>query len=165
MKEGNLCDENPSHSLDKQQTQEDIEVGLTNEEARSKQLLTLDVKQDLTGERKHACNKCTKVFKRKAHLVQHELIHDGEYIFACGQCKKAFKRKDCLQQHELTHSSERLFACNQCDKKFGTPSARYSHQRYHSGSYPCSECTKIFKKKYDFTKTRTGSFWRTSVRM
>ena len=30
MSEGNLCDENPSHSLDKQQTEQD--VSLTNEE-------------------------------------------------------------------------------------------------------------------------------------
>ena len=50
------------------------------------------------------CQFCNKVFKEKAGLQRHTLIHTGEKPHACQYCKLNFRHKSSLKSHEMTHT-------------------------------------------------------------
>jgi len=54
-----------------------------------------------SGERKHCCTTCGKLFLKNDHLKRHERTHSSERPFACEQCGKTFRDKDHLKVHIL----------------------------------------------------------------
>ena len=65
------------------------------------------------------CTACGRVFKAKANLERHYVIHTGQKDFACNLCGKAFRRKDTLRNHlRFHHSAARNHPCLFCGKAF-----------------------------------------------
>lgn len=57
------------------------------------------------------CNICSKLYKRKAHLLRHLMSHKGDdsgrsnyrkrhHVFVCNKCGKRFSKSKALQNHE-----------------------------------------------------------------
>uniref|UniRef100_A0A1I8ICP0 C2H2-type domain-containing protein n=1 Tax=Macrostomum lignano TaxID=282301 RepID=A0A1I8ICP0_9PLAT len=51
------------------------------------------------GIRPFSCSTCSKAFKHKHHLTEHERLHSGEKPFQCGRCGKRFSHSGSFSQH------------------------------------------------------------------
>ena len=56
--------------------------------------------------RPFACHFCSKRFKRKDHLVEHERTHTGEKPYVCFSCGKRFAKKTNLNTHSRSHQHQ-----------------------------------------------------------
>ena len=94
------------------------------------------------------CNICSKDFKRKHHLMQHESCHTEEKPFKCKQCGKCFREKGKLNRHVRIHTGTKPFQCKHCSKSFTRSDSLEIHERTHSGEKPfkCESCSKSFKR-------------------
>lgn len=47
----------------------------------------------------YICTYCTKKFKRKTQLVEHEAVHTKTYLYNCKFCKKPFRSRSAMHIH------------------------------------------------------------------
>ncbi|XP_074836757.1 zinc finger protein 574 [Carettochelys insculpta] len=101
-------------------------------------------------ERRHKCQTCGKMFKKKSHVRNHLLTHTGERPFHCKECGKSFNSQANLLRHRLTHTGERPYRCEICQKAFTQSSTLQQHLFVHSRHYPykCQECGINFHRPY-----------------
>lgn len=112
---------------------------------------------------------CSKAFRSKIGLTQHEATHTGieartaanlseinfiffsifikgEYRFACEVCGKGFQVKSYLTIHMKVHSQVKSFKCSICGDYMKSKQALIDHENRHLGvkAYPCSQCDQRF---------------------
>ena len=98
--------------------------------SKQKQTTTQLNKEDENGdEKKFACEKCEKKFKKLHLLTSHMRTHTGEKMFGCDECGKKFGQSSDLKIHERIHTGEKPFKCSHCKMKFANTSNFYRHQR------------------------------------
>lgn len=95
------------------------------------------------------CLTCSKRFKRKANLVEHELIHKGEYLAKCNICDKSYRTSSALKLHQRTHTGEKPYVCDICyQKSYAYNTDLKRHKRSVHGilgtPYPCTLCPKVY---------------------
>ncbi|XP_050053805.1 zinc finger protein 501-like isoform X1 [Aphis gossypii] len=82
-----------------------------------------------SNQRLFKCGSCGKNFKKKATLMQHELIHADSSPFVCVHCKRSFKQRATLNLHLQNHSGEKSYGCGYCDKVFRNKAILRKHIR------------------------------------
>lgn len=96
------------------------------------------------------CGTCGKKFKRKANLLEHELIHQGKYLAKCKTCGLSYRTKSALKLHERTHTGEKPYKCDICNQKsyaYNTDLKRHKrsiHGIFNGTTYPCTLCSKVY---------------------
>lgn len=48
----------------------------------------------------HKCQYCNKSFSRRAHMVEHQRSHTGNYKYRCPTCSKGFTRHKYMREHK-----------------------------------------------------------------
>lgn len=112
------------------------------------------------------CSLCTKTFKSKQNLIDHEACHLGLKYYKCEVCAKSFTTKTHLDYHLKSHNQLDQFACNVCSKMFKTKSYLKIHVKTHFEelkNYSCGFCGKKFIQMSDLkihsrTHTKEKSF-------
>ena len=113
------------------------------------------------------CSLCTKTFKSKQNLIDHEACHLGLKYYKCEVCEKSFTTKTHLDCHLKTHNQiDQQFSCSVCNKSFKTKSYLKVHIKTHFDdlkNYTCGYCGKKFIQMSDLkihsrTHTKEKSF-------
>ena len=97
----------------------------------------------------YQCDTCSKRFKLKSYLQQHELSHTPGRNWVCGVCKKDFKCRHSLRQHLMWHTRQEnneKFTCEECGKEIQYELNMKRHMLLHSGKMPftCEVCQRGF---------------------
>ncbi|KAL0277674.1 UNVERIFIED_CONTAM: hypothetical protein PYX00_004885 [Menopon gallinae] len=94
----------------------------------------------------YECEFCSKLFKRKEHLLQHRKSHFGVRPFVCSTCEKAFSRKEHLLRHSVCHTGQKQYMCDVCRKSFSRKDNLLKHKKTHgiNGPHVCETCGKSF---------------------
>ncbi|XP_041377490.1 zinc finger protein 236-like [Gigantopelta aegis] len=97
----------------------------------------------------YQCGNCSKRFKLKSYLQQHELSHSSGRNWVCGVCKKDFKCRHSLRQHLMWHTRQEKnekFTCEVCGKEIQYELNMKRHMLLHSGNMPfsCEVCSRGF---------------------
>jgi len=110
----------------------------------SKQTLNMHVNYVHSVDRPFACSMCTKSYKIKSELTQHEMTHSDHYNYSCETCGKQFRGKVNLRMHMKTHLSdeEKKHVCSMCGHRFARLQHLRNHLTTHSsvGTFPCEIC-------------------------
>ncbi|KAF2353541.1 Zinc finger C2H2-type [Trinorchestia longiramus] len=104
----------------------------------------------LTSEKKWACQYCNKKFSTKAYLIVHHKIHSGEKPFKCDKCSYTAVSKDSVKKHvERSHGMMKPLSCNLCSKTFTYYSHKKAHMLRHYNLKPfnCELCARSFMLK------------------
>jgi uncharacterized Zn-finger protein len=64
---------------------------------------TRKYKQD-DDKRRYQCSTCSKKFKHKHHLKEHERLHTGEKPYICDKCGKRFSHSGKFDELSLSQS-------------------------------------------------------------
>lgn len=103
-----------------------------------------------SSERNFSCEGCSKGFKSRRSLVDHQKIHTGEKPYSCTfeGCDKRFTQFSSLQKHERVHNGEKPYKCPypECPQTFSQISNMRRHYRTHTQEKPfaCDLCGKRF---------------------
>ncbi|XP_071340347.1 zinc finger protein ZFP2-like [Trachinotus anak] len=95
--------------------------------------------------RPHACDLCSRSFRRLSHLKRHrEVVHaNGARLpqsFVCHICGKDKKCRSQLARHVIIHTGERPFACDLCAARFNRSGNLQQHKRrMHGVGKPAAE--------------------------
>lgn len=111
----------------------------------------LNISCCLAGISPHQCRFCQKIFTRKEHLNNHEMIHTGISPHKCEFCNKVsvlvvhpsliytklirilnfqtFTRKEHLTNHLKHHSGDNPHVCTICNKPFTRKEHLINHMR------------------------------------
>ncbi|XP_021357746.1 uncharacterized protein LOC110453216 [Mizuhopecten yessoensis] len=98
-------------------------------------------------------NDCTKDFRSKKHLKNHqEEFHQiADKKFLCNQesCTFAFFKRSHLERHLITHTGERKFGCRICGRAFRHADNLKIHMRQHTNEKPvkCDLCDFACRQK------------------
>ncbi|XP_069142721.1 uncharacterized protein [Argopecten irradians] len=98
-------------------------------------------------------NDCTKDFRSKKHLKNHqEEFHQiADKKFMCSQeaCTFAFFKRSHLERHLITHTGERKFGCRICGRAFRHADNLKIHMRQHTNEKPvkCDLCDFACRQK------------------
>jgi len=110
----------------------------------SKQTLNMHVNYVHSVDRPFSCSMCTKSYKIKSELTQHEMTHSDHYNYSCETCGKQFRGKVNLRMHMKTHLSddEKKHVCSMCGHRFARLQHLRNHLTTHSsvGTFPCEIC-------------------------
>ncbi|KAL7050722.1 hypothetical protein ACKWTF_004190 [Chironomus riparius] len=95
------------------------------------------------------CSVC-HMFVRKVNLNSHMKTHFGTGLeLQCNFCSKTFKTKSLLKNHQPLHIKE--FECEICNKMFTHLRHVRKHKKEihdNSENFECSTCGKTFNRKY-----------------
>jgi len=86
-----------------------------------------------TGEKKHACGSCSKMFPTASHATRHRLIHSGQRPYKCHLCDKAFNQRGHLNRHIANVHTWGCRDCGQTDFKLHF----VLHFNYHDFNWFC----------------------------
>nr|XP_057915672.1 zinc finger protein ZFP2-like [Doryrhamphus excisus]XP_057915673.1 zinc finger protein ZFP2-like [Doryrhamphus excisus] len=91
-----------------------------------------------SDERPHACDMCTRRFRRLSHLKRHRRVvhHDGArppQTFICHICGKDKKCRSQLARHIIIHTGERPFGCDICHARFNRQGNLQQHKKRMHG--------------------------------
>lgn len=100
-------------------------------------------------EKPFVCPACSKCFRQKSTLLQHERIHLNSRPYRCPDCGKEFRQQTHLTQHLRIHANEKPYECEHCGRCFRQRTILNQHLRIHSGEkpYKCMHCGKNFRQK------------------
>lgn len=70
---------------------------------------------------------CGKAFRNRAYLIQHHIVHSGEWPYECGACGKAFGFSSTLIRHQRTRTDKTPHERGLC----GDTSIRLPHLSGH----------------------------------
>ena len=93
----------------------------------------------------HQCRQCSKCYKRKAELLEHEeMSHSVNFNYSCEKCGKQFYGKKNLALHMKTHftDAEKKHVCNICQYRFAKAKFLRNHMTTHSDErqFSCEVC-------------------------
>ncbi|XP_066256449.1 zinc finger protein 675-like [Euwallacea similis] len=93
---------------------------------------------------------CSKAFRTKFHLEEHENFCQGLLPFKCknSHCNKKFASATKLKNHtKLKHDKKFIAICSICNIGFVKSSDYKSHMTSHGTEkkFPCSKCEKAYK--------------------
>ncbi|EAT38377.1 AAEL009720-PA, partial [Aedes aegypti] len=104
------------------------------------------------------CNLCSKSFKNKANLWEHNRLHKGNLPFPCKDCGTAFSRTKSLETHRKNrdHPIGSIMSCPFCPKTFKSRQTIRMHILNHQGKLPfkCEDCDARFDRKFYLQKHR-----------
>ena len=81
------------------------------------------------------CGSCPKSFRQSCHLVEHEMIHTGDFPFFCDLCRRGFRREAAFDSHKCVSASS-------SSSSSSTPTAQKS--------FKCDDCLKSYSSKQSF---------------
>ena len=110
--------------------------------------------------RPFSCDSCSKQFKLKSHLKQHQILHARYLVcYPCkyGDCPRTFRRLKTLQDHHThDHLGRSRFQCRftGCGHSYQSRSNLVIHERTHTGERPfvCNVCRFSFASKGNLKK-------------
>lgn len=97
----------------------------------------------------HTCDRCGKHFKHKKNLMQHVMVHAGEFNYRCDVCNKTFIQKHAFEGHVNKHNQINPYICKKCGSTFSykTSFTRHVHTCNAGARYHCKKCKAVFLRK------------------
>ena len=135
-------------------------VQLDNSPEVSRKCMPLYSKSKQVEIRPFQCETCSRRFKLKSHLKQHQLVHSASaprHRCYDVNCSRVFKRLSAMRDHfESHHRHMARYNCiwPGCTNSYQGRSNLIIHQRKHTGDrpFPCSLCFKAFSSKGNLKK-------------
>ncbi|XP_040022211.2 zinc finger protein 1035 [Gasterosteus aculeatus] len=81
------------------------------------------------GEKPYRCLECGKVFKKRANLIGHKIVHRRR--IQCTVCQKVLPTLGDLIQHRSTHLKRGMLQCPDCPLQFQYPAHLLRHVESH----------------------------------
>ncbi|KAM8868988.1 zinc finger protein 1035 isoform 1-T2 [Spinachia spinachia] len=81
------------------------------------------------GEKPYRCLECGKVFKKRANLIGHKIVHRRR--IQCTVCQKIFPTVGDLIQHRSAHLKRGMLQCPDCPLQFQYPAHLLRHVDSH----------------------------------
>ena len=78
------------------------------------------------------CKECSKTFRNKSDLRNHEGQHIGEF-YKCLTCSQVFRSSHSFDIHEKSHHSNIVCPVAECGQMFTLKSSLTNHMQKHSG--------------------------------
>ena len=106
--------------------------------------------------RTYYCTRCTKYYKSKFSLIQHErTTHDGK-LYKCPDesCAKKFKTYQSFRDHKEIHANKFKYTCELCGHGFMKSDHFNDHLNRHAQVKPfsCYKCSRKFTRKNELRR-------------